>query len=67
MTVSDLPVVGQLLESGAEDRVFDGLLLIGPVLIVGIAILGRSVITTGIATTYVLFFVAYILYLGVRS
>ncbi|WP_455449595.1 hypothetical protein [Natrinema thermotolerans] len=66
MTVSDIPIVGDLLESGAEDRVFDSLLLAGPVLILVIAFLGRSTVTVGLAAAYVLFFVAYVLYRGVR-
>ncbi|AGB31588.1 hypothetical protein C488_14015 [Natrinema pellirubrum DSM 15624] len=66
MRLADVPVVGDLLESGAEDRVFDSLLLAGPVLILIIAVLGRSTVTVGLAAAYVLFFVAYVLYRGVR-
>ncbi|MFC6769873.1 hypothetical protein [Natrinema soli] len=67
MRVSDLPVVGDLLESGAEDRVFDSLLLVGPLLILLIALVGRSSLTTGLALSYVSFFIAYVLYRGVRN
>lgn len=63
---SELPIIGDLLESGAEDRVFDSLLLVGPLLILVIAVAGRSVLTTGLAAAYVVFFVAYVLYRGVR-
>ncbi|OLZ40808.1 hypothetical protein A6E15_07300 [Natrinema saccharevitans] len=66
MRLADVPVVGDLLESGAEDRVFDSLLLVGPALILVIAVLGRSAVTIGLAAAYVLFFVAYVLYRGVR-
>ncbi|ELY64473.1 hypothetical protein [Natrinema versiforme] len=66
MRVSELPIVGDLLESGAEDRVFDSLLLVGPLLILVIAVAGRSALTTGLAAAYVMFFVAYVLYRGVR-
>ncbi|WP_408958108.1 hypothetical protein [Natrinema sp. 74] len=66
MTLSDVPIVGDLLEAGAEDRVFDGLLLVGPVLIALIAVDGRSPLTTVIAVAYLLCFVAYVLYRGVR-
>ncbi|ELY86060.1 hypothetical protein [Natrinema altunense] len=67
MKLSDLPIVEEVFESGANDRVFDSLLLIGPVLIVGIAIVGRSLLTTGIAIAYVLFFVAYVVYRGISN
>ncbi|SEV84146.1 hypothetical protein [Natrinema salifodinae] len=66
MNVDDVPIVGEILESGAEDRVFDSLLLVGPFLIVLIAIVGRSPITSAIAIAYLLFFVAYVLYRGLR-
>ncbi|SEP95173.1 hypothetical protein [Natrinema salaciae] len=67
MKIGDIPVVGELLESGAEDRVFDSLLLVGPLLILFIAVVGRSVLTTGLAVTYVVFFVVYVLYRGIRN
>ncbi|RZH66644.1 hypothetical protein [Natrinema altunense] len=67
MKLSDLPIVEEVFESGANDRVFDSLLLIGPVLIVGIAIAGRSWLTIGIAIAYVLFFVAYVVYRGLSN
>ncbi|ELY79815.1 hypothetical protein [Natrinema pallidum] len=67
MKLSELPIVEEVFESGANDRVFDSLLLIGPVLIAGIAIVGRSTVTTGIAIAYVLFFVAYVGYRGISN
>ncbi|QCS42438.1 hypothetical protein [Natrinema versiforme] len=66
MRINELPIVGELLESGAEDRIFDSLLLVGPLLILVIALVGRSVVTTGLAAAYVVFFVAYVLYRGIR-
>ncbi|ADB60964.1 hypothetical protein Htur_2081 [Haloterrigena turkmenica DSM 5511] len=66
MTLREIPVVGELLESGAEDRVFDTLLLIGPGIILVIALLGRSPLTLGIAIGYLVFFLAYVLYRGVQ-
>ncbi|MDS0474960.1 hypothetical protein [Natrinema sp. 1APR25-10V2] len=66
MNLSDVPIVGDLLEAGAEDRVFDSLLLVGPLLIAVIAVVGRSPLTTAIASAYLLFFVSYVLYRGVR-
>lgn len=67
MNIVDIPIVGDLLEAGAEDWVFDSLLLVGPLLIALIAVIGRSPITTGIAAAYLLFFVVYVLYRGVRG
>lgn len=67
MRASNLPIVGELLESGAEDRVFDSLLFVGPLLILFIALVGRSTLTTGLAVSYVIFFTAYVLYRGVRN
>ncbi|MBZ6493987.1 hypothetical protein [Natrinema longum] len=67
MNVGDVPIVGELLEAGAEDRVFDSLLLIGPLLILVIALVGRSRLTTGLAAAYVGFFAAYVLFRGVRT
>ncbi|ELZ20043.1 hypothetical protein [Natrinema limicola] len=65
MKIGDLPYVGDPLEEGAEDRVFDSLLLLGPVIVALIAVLGRSALTTGIAIAYLSSFVGYVLYRGV--
>ncbi|MFA9418140.1 hypothetical protein [Natrinema sp. HArc-T2] len=67
MNLRDFPVVGDLLEAGAEDRVFDVLLLVGPLLILFIAVVGRSVLTSGGAIIYILFFILYIIYRGTRQ
>ena len=67
MNLSDVPIVGDLLEAGAEDRVFDSLLLVGPLLIALVAVVGRSPLTIAIAAAYLLFFVAYVAYRGVRD
>ena len=61
MRPSDFPVVAQVLESGAEDRVFDGLLLVGPLVILFIAVAGRSALTVGVAAVYLLAFVGHVL------
>ncbi len=67
MNLADVPIVGELLEAGAEDRVFDSLLLAGPILVLLIAVVGRSTLTTGIVVAYLLFFVGYVLYRGVSD
>lgn len=66
MRLGDLPLVAYVLESGANDRVFDFLLLVGPAVIVLVAIVGRTLATVGISVAYLVFFVAYVLYKGLR-
>lgn len=61
MKFGDLPVIELVFESGAKDRVFDGLLLVGPLVIVAIAVFGRSVVTAGIAVAYLAAFVLHVL------
>ena len=65
MKITDVPLVSNVFESGANDRVFDWLLLIGPPVIAFIAVLGRSTATQLLAVTYLVVFVAYVLYRGV--
>jgi len=66
MNVQDAPLIGQVLESGADDRVLDGLLLSGPIVIALIVLAGRNLLTEGIAVTYLLVFVGYVAYLGLQ-
>ncbi|QSG11275.1 putative membrane protein [Halapricum desulfuricans] len=66
MNVERIPLIGQVLESGADDRVLDGLLLSGPIVIALIVLLGRNLLTEGIAVTYLLVFVGYVAYLGLQ-
>ncbi|WP_136688373.1 hypothetical protein [Halorhabdus amylolytica] len=67
MNVRDLPIVRTIYESGADDRVFDGLLLAGPFVVVLIAGLGRSFVTELLAVAYVGVFLGYVLYRGIRG
>jgi len=64
MSLRDLPIVCTVYESGADDHVFDGLLLVGPFVVLSIAVLGRSVVTELLALAYVSVFVGYVLYRG---
>ncbi|MFD1687666.1 hypothetical protein [Halolamina salifodinae] len=66
MKFRELPLVAHVFESGADDRVFDSLLLLGPPLILLIAVLGRSLATELLAVAYLVAFVGYALYRGVR-
>jgi len=67
MKLAEIPFVSTVVDSGADDRVFDSLLLLGPVVIVVVTLLGRSLLTEAIALAYVCAFVAYVLYRGVRE
>jgi hypothetical protein len=61
MSVEDLPLIEQVLESGAQDRLFDGLLLAGPLVLAVIAVAGRSPLTQALAVAYIAVFGAHIL------
>jgi hypothetical protein len=58
----DIPIVASVVDAGADDRVFDSMLLVGPVVIAVIALLGRSVVTELLAVAYIVTFVSYVLY-----
>ena len=64
MNRPDLAIVERILQAGADDRVFDAFLLLGPVLIALIVLLGR---TTVAAVGYLVCFVSYVLYNGVYA
>lgn len=65
--VERIPIVSTLLAAGPNDRVFDSLLLIGPLLIVVIAAVGRSVLTSLLAAAYLVSFVGYTVAKAVES
>ena len=67
MRISDLPFVSAVFEAGADDRVFDSLLLVGPLVIGLIVVLGRSLVTETVAIAYIAVFVGYTLYRAVRT
>ncbi|MFB6093819.1 MAG: hypothetical protein ABEJ77_02630 [Halanaeroarchaeum sp.] len=56
-----------LREAGADDAVFDVLLLVGPVLILGIVALGRTLLTEALATAYLLAFGGRVVWRAIRS
>ncbi|SDZ78978.1 hypothetical protein SAMN04488065_0328 [Haloplanus vescus] len=59
MTPARLPLLEQILESGADDRVFDGLLVVGPAVIALIAAFGRSPATIALAAGYIVAFLSH--------
>ena len=65
MNAADVPVFGVLFRLRARERMFDALVLLGPVLVALIALLGRNVLTTALAACYVLAFVGYVGYRGI--
>lgn len=67
MRPSDLPLISHVYESGPDDRVFDSLLLVGPLVILLIVILERTLLTHLIAISYITLLVIYVLYRGIRT
>lgn len=65
MRLEQISVIGPLLAAGADDRIFDTLLVLGPVIIVAITLLGRNSASVALAVAYTTGFIAYILYKGV--
>ena len=60
-TVSEL-----LFAAGPQGWGYDRLLLVGPLVLLALAVVGRNLATTALAATYVLVFLAAFLYNGVR-
>lgn len=67
MRLSDVPVLSHVFESGPRDRIFDSLLLAGPLVVVLLAVLGRSPLTHAVAASYIVTLVGYVLYRAVRN
>lgn len=66
MKLGDLPVISTVFEAGPDDRVFDSLLLLGPLVIGLVLVLNRSLLTEALAVAYLVALVTYVLYRGVR-
>jgi len=67
MNPRNLPIVRAVFRFGARDRVLDTILLLGPVVILTIVLLDRNPVTGIITGLYVLSFVGYVLYKGIRE
>jgi hypothetical protein len=61
VNVDDLPIIGRVHQWGAEETVYDALLLCGPLVVLVIAVLGRTSVTVGLTGLYVASFVGYAL------
>ncbi|MFB6072038.1 MAG: hypothetical protein ABEJ88_03630 [Halobacterium sp.] len=62
MKRDDVPVVRHMADIGPQDPVFDSLILLGPIVIVAVAAVGRNAATTALAVGYLASFVLYTLY-----
>lgn len=67
MRLDDAPVLGAVIAAGPDDRVFDALVVAGPLVIGLVAVLGRSPPTVGLAAAYLATFCGYVLYNGTRG
>ncbi|GGK76878.1 hypothetical protein [Haloarcula sebkhae] len=67
MRLEQIPVIGPLLEAGADDSVFDALLILGPIVISIITFLGRTLPSVLLAVAYTGGFLSYIAYKGVAE
>lgn len=52
MRAENVPLVKQVVQSGPDDSIYDAMLLAGPVLLLVIALLGRSPATVSLAVLY---------------
>jgi hypothetical protein len=67
MDLESIPFVGPLLSAGADDSVFDALLLLGPIVIVAVTILGRTPTSILLALAYTGGFLGYTASKGLRE
>jgi len=64
MRIEKVPFIGPLFTAGADDPVFDTLLIRGPAVIIAVTILGRTLPSTLLAVAYTGGFFGYIAYKG---
>lgn len=67
MRTDELPIISLVSNVGADDWIFDTLLILGPLVIVVIAALGRSLVTEVLAAIYIVVFVAYVGYQALQE
>lgn len=65
MNPDQIPYVRFVTRFGVEDRVLAAFMIVGPLVILTLALLGRAMITTAVATGYVVLFVLYIASKGI--
>jgi hypothetical protein len=67
MNPESLPIAGPVFRFGADDHVLDSILLGGPLVLLLIAVGGRTPLTVAVTGLYLLSFVAYVVYNGVLA
>lgn len=67
MNITDLPLVEHVISIGPDSRIFDSLLVSGPLIVVLIVLFGRNTVTFGLAIGYLLLFVAGVVYEAVDA
>ena len=67
MKATDIPVIGLVIRTGADDRVYDTAMVVGVLLLAIIAALGRNMLTEGLVVAYLVGFSGYICYNGLRG
>lgn len=61
-----LPFISNVSGAGPKNRVYDSLLLFGPIVILLVWLIGRSTLTIVLASLYILTLFGYVLYRGVK-
>ncbi len=67
MNLEKIPLAGRVFQAGATDPLFEGLLLLGPVLLFLVLVLGRNSVTVVLTSGYVIVFVGRIVHNFRRS
>lgn len=65
MNPDQIPYVRFVTRFGVEDHVLATFMIVGPLVLLTLALLGRTMITTTVATGYVVLFVLYIASKGI--
>jgi hypothetical protein len=61
-----LPIVGEIFAAGSSDPMYDLMMVAGPLLVILVRLVGRTLLTEGLVFLYLLSFVAYLLYRSAR-
>ena len=67
MKLEQIPFVGFVTRFGVEDDVLAAFMLAGPPLILTLALLDRSPVTSALAAAYVGLFALYVAYRGIAT
>lgn len=65
MNPQQIPFVRLVSRFGIKDSVLTGFMIAGPVVILVLALVGRTAITITVAAAYVSLFVLYVVYKGI--